>query len=113
MARTVGAYRVTWTETATRDLEDIVTYIALDSREQAIKILKRIRGKAATLRQSPMRGRVVPELFDFGFRAWRELIHPPYRIIYRVEGKRVFIQSVLDGRRDVETILMERLLREI
>jgi addiction module RelE/StbE family toxin len=112
MARVIRAYRVVWTETATRDLEDVVTYIALDSKAQALKILKRIRNRIATLRQNPMRGRVVPELSDHGLRAWRELILPPYRIIYRVEGSYVFILSVLDGRRDIEAILMERLLRD-
>ena len=111
MARKTHAFRVIWTETATRDLENIVAYIALDSREKARKLLEGIRSKVATLRKNPMRGRVVLELFDFGFKAWRELILSPYRIIYRVEGRRVFIQSVLDGRRDVEAILMERLLR--
>ena len=30
---------------------------------------------------------------------------------YRIEGRFVFVDSVLDGRRDVEDILMQRLLR--
>jgi plasmid stabilization system protein ParE len=100
-----------WTETATRDLEGIVGYIAEDSREQAKKVLKQIRGKTATLRSSPSRGRIVPELLDFDLRSWRELVLSPWRIIYRVEGNVVFVDSVIDGRRDVEEVLMRRLLR--
>ena len=104
-------YRVIWTETATRDLEGIVAYIAEDSRQQAKKVLKQIRGKTATLRSSPSRGRIVPELLDFDLRSWRELVLSPWRIMYRVEGNVVFVDSVIDGRRDVEDVLMRRLLR--
>jgi len=104
-------YRVIWTETATRDLEGIVAYIAEDSRQQAKKVLKQIRGKTATLRSSPSRGRIVPELLDFDLRSWRELVLSPWRIIYRMEGNVVFVDSVIDGRRDVEDVLMRRLLR--
>ena len=104
-------YRVIWTETASRDLETIVSYIAKDSTQQAIKVLKRIRGKSTTLRSFPSRGRVVPELDELGIRNWHELIVSPWRVIYRIEGRSVFVGSVLDGRRDVEDILMQRLLR--
>jgi addiction module RelE/StbE family toxin len=104
-------YRVIWTETAARDLEDIASYIAKDSTQQATKVLKRVRAKSATLRSFPSRGRVVPELDELGIRNWRELIVSPWRVIYRIEGRLVFVESVLDGRRDVEDILMQRLLR--
>jgi len=104
-------YRVIWTETAARDLEEIVSYIAKDSQQQATKVLRKLRGKTATLRSTPSRGRVVPELAEFGLRAWRELIVSPWRVIYRVEGRSVLVDSVLDGRRDVEDVLMQRRLR--
>jgi len=104
-------YRVIWTETASRDLEEIVSYIARDSKQRATRVLKKIRKKTATLRSSPSRGRVVPELLEFGLRSWRELVLLPWCIIYRVEGRLVHVDSVLDGRRDVEDILMQRLLR--
>lgn len=104
-------YRVIWTETASRDLEEIVAYIAQDSRQQARKVLKQIRGKTATLRSSPSRGRIVTEFLDFDLRSWRELVLSPWRVIYRIEGNLVFVDSVIDGRRDVEDILMRRLLR--
>ena len=104
-------YRVIWTETATRDLEGIVAYIAEDSKQQAKKVLKQIRGKTATLRSSPSRRRIVPELLDFDLRSWRELILSTWRIIYLVESNAVFVDSVIDGRRDVEEVLMRRLLR--
>ena len=104
-------YRVIWTETASRDLEGIVAYIAADSRQQAKKILKPIRGKTAARRSSSSRGRIVPELLNFNLRSWREIVLSPWRIVYRVEGNLVFVDSIIDGRRDVEEVLMRRLLR--
>ena len=44
------------------------------------------------LRDRPQRGRVVPE---FGRDVLRELIHAPYRIVYRWEGHQVRIVRVL------------------
>jgi hypothetical protein len=35
----------------------------------------------------------------------------PYRIVYRIEGDTVTVLGVLDGRRDLEDALLERLLR--
>jgi hypothetical protein len=62
------------------------------------------------LTRLPDRGRVVPELLEFGITAWRELVAKPYRLMYRHEGRRVFIEGVFDDRRDLEELLIERLL---
>ena len=34
----------------------------------------------------------------------------PYRVIYRIMGKRVFVYLIADGRRDMPTLLERRLL---
>ena len=36
----------------------------------------------------------------------------PYRIVYQVGKKTVYIHCVFDGRRDMQKLLQERLLRE-
>jgi len=36
----------------------------------------------------------------------------PYRLVYRVASRDVFVLALVDGRRDLEDILFERLLRE-
>jgi plasmid stabilization system protein ParE len=53
----------------------------------------------------------VPELSRFGMRSWRELVVRPYRILYRVSGGTVTVLVVFDARRDLEDLLLERLLR--
>ena len=104
-------FRVQWAGVAVRDLEELVSYIAVDSETDAVRVLKRIETRAAALESSPARDRVVPELAHFGMRTWRELLVRPYRIVYSVEGDTVNVLAVFDGRRDLEDLLLERLLR--
>ncbi len=104
-------FRVRWAELAVGDLEEQVSYIAVDSETDAARVLKRIETRAAALESSTARGRVVPELAHFAMRTWRELVVRPYRLVYRIEGNTVTVLAVFDGRRDLEDVLLERLLR--
>jgi len=109
MAR--GRSRVVWTEAATADLVEVVSFIARSSPTEARRLLIRLRSKADSLERTPLRGRVVPESAASGTKAWRELIVKPYRIVYRVRKDTVSVGAVLDGRRDLEDLLLERLTR--
>jgi plasmid stabilization system protein ParE len=102
---------VRWAEEAVQDLEEIVGYVAADSPANARSLLTRLRERAASLDTAPLRGRVVPELARFGIRSWRELLVKPHRIIYRVVESEVHVLAVFDGRRDLEDVLLERLVR--
>ena len=42
---------------------------------------------------------------------WRELVVRPYRIVYRIREDIVMGGAVVDGRRDLEELLLERLTR--
>jgi len=101
-------YKIQWAEVAEKDLKAIVEYIAEDSPTNALKILKKIKQKASSLYTLPERGRIVPELQDQGILIYRELIIPPWRIIYRISEMKVYVLSVLDARQDVEDILLKR-----
>ena len=102
-------YQVAWANVAENDLKYIIEYIADDSPANAIKIFKKIKQKASLLTTYPERGRVVPELRDQGILQYRELIIPPWRVLYRISEKRVYVLSVLDSRRNIEDILLKRL----
>jgi toxin ParE1/3/4 len=104
------AYDVTWSETAERDLLAIVEYIADDSPQRAYEMFKDLRKRASSLRNFPDRGRVVPELHQQGITQYRELITTPWRIIYRISERKVYVLSVLDSRRSAEDILLRRLI---
>jgi toxin ParE1/3/4 len=101
---------VLWAAVAEKDLLGMLLYIADESPRNALKIMNKIRNRTAKLKQSPMQGRVVPELLSQGISQYREVVVSPWRVIYRVEGSQVFVVSVIDSRRNVEDILLGRLL---
>jgi len=103
--------QVRWSEVAVRDLEELIAYAALESPERATRLLSALETKASSLRTTPDRGRIVPALATFGLRTWRELVVKPYRIVYRSDGRIVHVLAVLDGRRELHEVLLERLVR--
>lgn len=107
----IKKFHVIWAAIAQSDLKRIIDYIAVDSPGNALQILKKIRQKVSSLYTLPDQGRIVPELKDQGIHIYREIIVPPWRIIYRASDTTVFILSVLDSRRNVEDILLDRFVK--
>lgn len=105
-------YRVLWTDIAEKDLFEIIEYIADENLINAENIFSKIRESTLTLNHFPERGRVVPELLDQGVYLYRELIVNPWRIIYRISEKKVYVLLVLDSRRNAEDILLKRLITQ-
>lgn len=102
---------VYWAAVAERDLLGIIDYIAEERPEAARELLQTIQTLAARLARSPERGRLVPELRAQGVARYRELLSAPWRIIYRVDGRRVYVLAVVDGRRNLEDLLLARLIK--
>jgi plasmid stabilization system protein ParE len=105
------SYRIVWTDNAEAMLDEIIAFIAEDSPKSACKVLGRIKSRIEKLDQSPQGGRYVPELLEFGLRTYREVIVKPWRIIYRVGKRTIFILIVIDSRRNVSEYLMRELYR--
>lgn len=103
-----GNDTVRWTDTAEKDLEVILDFIAEDSIDEALNILEKLRERASSLYSMPERGRIVPELKEQGVFVYREAIYSPWRIIYRINDKVIYILAVLDSRRNLEEILLDR-----
>ena len=104
-------YVIDWAITARDDLEEIASYVAEDSSINALKVVERIEARAQSLATLPMRGRIVPELHWHGVARFQELIERPWRLIYYIDGSTVYVVSVLDGRRQLEDLLLARFLR--
>jgi addiction module RelE/StbE family toxin len=102
---------VDWAPPARADAEAIVDYIAQARPGTAASILDRILQAAASLRAMPLRGRTVPELAEVGINDYRELIVRPWRVVYKIEGEKVRIVAVVDSRRDLAGLLLERVAR--
>ena len=104
-------FRVVWSEAAANDLADLVAYVAVDSPTSARTMLARLEKRAGSLVSSPQRGRRVPELARFGIGSWRELIVHPHRLVYEIDDRTVRVMAVLDGRRELQDLLLERSIR--
>jgi toxin ParE1/3/4 len=105
-------YDVVVDRDAEEDLFDLYRYIALyDSVVQADRLISSLTRLCESLRYLPLRGRIPPELQSIGVSEFREVRYKPYRVFYSTDGHAVFIHCVLDGRRDMQTLLQERLIR--
>ena len=103
--------RIIWTKAAKRDLNEIIEYIATDSVEIALEKFYTIKDSTNQLNTFPEQGRIIPELENESIMKYRELILSPWRLLYKIEDKSIYILAVIDGRRNIEDILMKRLLR--
>jgi toxin ParE1/3/4 len=106
-------YRVLLTRDAANDLAELDTWIAThDSPERADYVLDKISEVFRKLTELPERGTYPKELSVLGIREFREVFFKPYRIIYRVEHRTVYVYLIADGRRDMQTLLSRRLLSD-
>jgi toxin ParE1/3/4 len=104
------AYEVQWSKISEKDLVAIIKYIADDNPARDYEVFQEVKRKASNLRSLPERGRLVPELQEQGITQYRELVIPPWRLIYRITEKEVYVLSVLDSRRNIEDMLLKRLI---
>jgi len=83
---------VVWTEPALADLDAIADYVALDDTEAARRLVRRVFDHVDQLRAHPNSGSRPRELPG---RRYRQIIEPPCRVFYRVQGQRMFIVHVM------------------
>jgi addiction module RelE/StbE family toxin len=85
---------------AVTDLEDIQNYY---NNEHVPDVGKRLTGEIIAqierLTDHPLSGRIVPE---FNLENLREIIHPPFRIVYRYDKKKVRIVRIWRSERHLK-----------
>lgn len=86
------SYALSLSESAVRDLEDVRDWYASQSAPQiGERLVSEVIGEIEQLAHFPESGRIVPE-FDT---AWlRELVRPPFRIVYRFDSDSVKVVRV-------------------
>lgn len=87
---------ISWTDTAQSNLIEIKEYVSLDSPLQAELLIEGIFTKAQILLQFPEIGKRLKELPE---KEYRELLYKSYRIIYKVEGGKVYILTIYHSAR--------------
>jgi len=106
-------YKVNIIKSAEDDLLELYKYIYFnDCEENADKIYAKLVNKITSLQEFPNRGHIPSELKLLGIEDFLEIHYKPFRIIYQIIGKVVFVHCILDGRRDMQKLLQERLIRE-
>ena len=90
--------RVRWTSQATEDLQSIRDFIARDSPRYAAFVVERLVAAVDILERFPLAGRRVPEHSRPDV---RELVRPPYRIVYRVFDGGVDIATVFRASKEI------------
>jgi toxin ParE1/3/4 len=97
---------------AEEDLFELYRFLAeKEGVETADRIYKNIKDRCSSLAETPFKGHLPQELIEIGVKDYLEIHYKPYRIIYQVIGDDIYIHCILDGRRDMQTLLQERLLR--
>ena len=83
--------KISWSPLAVERLEDIFEYISKDNLSAAQKLVEKIFEKVETLSINPTRGRKVPEA---NREEIREVFEGEYRIIYRLESKKISVLTI-------------------
>ena len=105
-------YKVLIDPLAKQDMKEIFLYVSSnDSISSADKLLDSIEATISKLEEYPERGHIPQELRQTGIKRYLEIHFKPYRIIYEIENNLIYVHSVLDGRRNIQELLGERLLR--
>jgi plasmid stabilization system protein ParE len=83
---------VAWTEPSLADLDAIADYIALDNPAAAAALVQRVFAHVEQLEAHPGIGSRPVEL---GRSRYRQIVEPPCRVLYRYDGKRAYVLSVM------------------
>lgn len=108
----MSSYSVYLLSGAKQDLLQLHKYVALSETDKKVgRLIDGLYKACLKLKTMPDRGRIPPELERIGIREFTEIILKPHRIIYNATKSQVFVYCILDGRRDLQDLLEERLLR--
>jgi toxin ParE1/3/4 len=87
---------IIWTEPALSELDEIADYIALDNPHAARELVYRVFQHVEQLAQHPESGSRPMELKGSRY---RQIIEPPCRIFYRIDGNAIIILYVMRSER--------------
>ena len=92
---------------ALADLLDINDYYPHEVSDRvASNIIDDLEAAVSNLAEFPDMGSIPKELLSLGIRQYRQVIQKPYRIIYETFADKIVVHAILDGRRDMQSLLM-------
>ncbi|QAU22769.1 type II toxin-antitoxin system RelE/ParE family toxin [Dyella sp. M7H15-1] len=96
---------VIWTDPALSKLEEIADYIALENPLAANELVQRVFAHIGQLADHPESGSKPQELKGWRY---RQIIEPPCRIFYRIDGDQVFILYVMRSKKRLLSNKLDR-----
>jgi addiction module RelE/StbE family toxin len=93
--------KVEFSPVAEADLDEIAHYIARDNLRAAERWVDKLVEAARNIANAPLAGRMVPELEDPQI---REVLVRKYRIVYRVDPKRITVLTIFEGHRKLRGV---------
>ena len=99
-------------DSAEQDLKDLRSYVVKNfSQTTWLKTYSKLKESIRNLATFPLLGAVPPELETLNLNQYRQIISGMNRIVYEPRADAVYIYMIVDTRRDLETLLMQRLMR--
>jgi addiction module RelE/StbE family toxin len=103
-------YHVKMTQGAENDLDEIIDFIAQNNPRTAITIMEKIIAKIKTLDRFPHKGGYVPEKKEKNIKDYRQISEDPWKIYYKIDENIVNVMAIIDSRRNLKDILINKLL---
>ena len=92
-------YNIVFTPKAGEDIKAIFEFYQVKNENTARKYYYGIIERIEHLKDQPKIGRIVPEFLDEFYDKYRELIYEKFRILYRIDGGKIFVIRIIDGRK--------------
>ena len=104
---------ISWTQDGTDSLNEIIDYYRDHYGDNvAENIYRKIIKEVDFLEIEEMRTKLAQELKDIGILDVYEIIVNPWKVYYKIseDNRKIFILFVLDGRRNIEEILISKVI---
>jgi len=99
-------------QSAETDLRQLKSYLIKSFGQTAwLQSYAQIKQTIAHICAHPRLGTVPDELASLNLVQYRQMLSGMNRIIYEIRGDTVFVHVICDTRKDLQTLLMSRLLR--
>jgi toxin ParE1/3/4 len=89
--------RVRWTRLALADLSAARDHLFAEKPGAAEALLRAVKAAVSKAQKHPRMGRIVPERRSLGY---REVMVPPYRLVYAIADGEIHILRLWHARRD-------------
>lgn len=99
-------------DSAEQDLKELRSYVVKNfSQATWLKTYSKLKESIRNLATFPLLGAIPPELETLNMNQYRQIISGMNRVVYEPRADAVYIYMIVDTRRDLETLLMQRLMR--